>query len=231
MRFFITRSRFSRCRMRKRSSRARNRLSLSSATRARAKISSRSCRSASLKGRPSSARTMTAGAATLTTVMSPAAAAPSSSCRRRSSSRDNGRKIRPATSAILRIPSPGIGGVYRKARGSGSVLDAEAIHARPNLVAAVHLGVAGRQRIEERAVAAAEVADADRAVGVGHHLEVLAGEKLVWYAHVAFPAHDQSGGRNLELLPFEQAVDAHQPDAFPFRLRLLCPLLNLLRQL
>src|SRR5438128_3797128 len=217
MRFFITRSRFSRCRMRKRSSRARRRLSFSSATRARAKISSRSSFSASLKGRPSSARTTTAGVATLTTVISPAAAAPSSSCRRRSSRRDNGRKMRPATSAILRIPLPEFGGVYRKASGSGAVLDAETINAGTNLIAAVHLGVARRQGIEEGAVAAAEVADADRAVGVGHHLEVLAGQKFVGHAHVAFPPHDQSGGRNLELLSLEQTVDAHQHDAFPFR--------------
>ena len=45
------------------------------------------------------------------------------------------------------------------------LLDAEAVDAGPDLVAAVHLGVLRRQRVEERAVAAAEVADADGAVG------------------------------------------------------------------
>src|SRR6266540_1061845 len=72
------------------------------------------------------------------------------------------------------------------------------------------LRVLRRQRVEERSVAAAEVADADRAVGVGEDFEVAAGEELVGHAHVALAADDETGDRDLELLAAERPLDADE---------------------
>src|SRR5258708_2108436 len=60
-------------------------------------------------------------------------------------------------------------------RARSTVFDAETVYARSDFVAALHFRVLGRQRIEVRAVAAAEVADADRAVGIGPYFEVAPG--------------------------------------------------------
>src|SRR4051794_5509253 len=80
------------------------------------------------------------------------------------------------------------------------------------------LRVAGGQRIEKRSVAAAEVADADHALGVGDDLEVAAGEKLVRDADVPLASDDQAGRRQLELLTFQRTVDTDKNDAFRLRL-------------
>src|ERR1043166_6960552 len=69
-------------------------------------------------------------------------------------------------------------------------LDPEPIHARLDDVAGMDLRIAGGHRIEERTVAAAEVADADGAFGIGDDLEVAAGEVLVGDADVALAADD-----------------------------------------
>src|SRR4051794_22489059 len=128
-----------------------------------------------------------------------------------------------ASSANLLIPahSPSIGSAeYLRTRRCRqgpflvspalSVLDAEAVHAGPNLVAALHFGVLGRERVEVRAVAAAEVADANRAVGIGADFEVAAREKLVGTAHMTFAADDETVLRDLELLSVERTADADQ---------------------
>src|ERR1051325_2118006 len=91
-----------------------------------------------------------------------------------------------------------------------TIVDAEAIHAGGDLVALMHFRVLRGQRVEEGAVAAAEVADADRAVAVADHFEVAAGEELVGHAHVAFAADDETVRRDLELLPFQRAFDTYQ---------------------
>src|SRR5512140_3091215 len=80
------------------------------------------------------------------------------------------------------------------ARESLSELDPESVHPGPDLIAALHLGVPGRQRVEERPIPASEIADADRAIGLGDHLEVPAGEELVRHAHMPFPPDHQAGG-------------------------------------
>src|SRR5437879_3369187 len=87
-------------------------------------------------------------------------------------------------------PSSGDYGNHRHA--ALPMFDAEAVHPCSDLVAALHFGVLGRQRIEVRAVAAAEVADADRAVRIGPDFEVAAGEKFVGNADVSFAADDET---------------------------------------
>src|SRR3954469_16043164 len=90
------------------------------------------------------------------------------------------------------------------------MLDAEAVHAGPNLVAALHFGVLSRERVEIRAVAAAKIADANRAVGIGADFEVAARQKLVGNAHMTFAADDETVLRDLELLSVERTADADQ---------------------
>src|SRR5205814_10552579 len=95
--------------------------------------------------------------------------------------------------------SPKIAAEYIEIKSSAS-FDTEAIIACPNLIAAVHLRVLRRQRIEKRSIPAAEVADADDAVGVGDHFEMFARQEFVRHAHVTFASDDQTARRDLELL-------------------------------
>src|SRR5687768_660027 len=99
------------------------------------------------------------------------------------------------------------------------MVDAKPIDAGANLVACLDFGVFRRQGVEEGAVAAAEVADADRAVLVANHFEVLAGQKLVRYAHVTFTADHEAARWDLELLADERPLQTDQNRAAPrFRL-------------
>src|SRR5947207_5373983 len=93
------------------------------------------------------------------------------------------------------------------------MLDLEAVHARPDLVAGLDFGVRCGQRVEECAVTRAEVADADGALGVGGDFEMLAREELVRDADVTFASDHQSGRRHLELLAGKRSFDADQYDA------------------
>src|SRR5438045_959389 len=86
---------------------------------------------------------------------------------------------------------------------SSSRLDPKPVHSGPDLIAGGHFGVLGWEGIEERAVPAAEVADADGAFGIGDDFEVLARQELVGDAHVALAADDEAGRRDLELLPLQ----------------------------
>src|SRR5436190_14018982 len=90
------------------------------------------------------------------------------------------------------------------------MLDAEAVVARANLIAGMHLRIARRQRVEERSVSAAEIADADDSFGVGDDFEVLARQELIRNAHVSFAADDQTARRNLELLSIQRTIDADE---------------------
>src|SRR5688500_1735892 len=74
----------------------------------------------------------------------------------------------------------------------------------------MHLRVAGVQGGQERAVAAAEIADADGAVLLADDLEMAAGEKLVRNPYVALAPDDQSVLRDLEFLPHQRPLDADQ---------------------
>src|SRR5438128_12209172 len=94
------------------------------------------------------------------------------------------------------------------------------VNAGTDLIATVYFRVSVRQRVEERAVAAAEVADTDGAVGVGHHFEVPARQKLIGNPHVSLAADHQACGRNLELLTLQESLDADQHS--PRRLRGRC---------
>src|ERR1700742_2641865 len=97
---------------------------------------------------------------------------------------------------------------------STSFFDAKAVQAGADLVARMDARVLRRQGVEKRAVAAAEVADVDHAVRVGHHFEMFAGEVLVGHADVAFAAHGETEGRDFVLLAGERAFEADQPLPF-----------------
>src|SRR5205807_2394165 len=58
-------------------------------------------------------------------------------------------------------------------------LDPEAVHPCADLIPGGYFRVRGGERVEERAVAAAEVAHADGALGIGDDFEVAAGEVFV----------------------------------------------------
>src|SRR5689334_1322625 len=142
------------------------------------------CRSLAPRG--AGARTATPGAPR--TVTASSATASSTSASGLSIRADNGRRMRTAESAIRLItPLP-----LKIWRGLYAMFDPEAVHAGADLVAAAHLGVLGRQRVEERPVARPEVADTDRAVGIGKHFEVAAGQELVGHAHVTLAADDEA---------------------------------------
>src|SRR5689334_1861944 len=144
------------------------------------------CRSLAPRG--AVARTASPGAPS--TVTASSATASSTSTSGLSMRADNGRRMRTAESAIRLIthsPLP-----LKIWRGLYAMFDAEAVHAGADLVAAAHLGVLGRQRVEERPVARPEVADTDRAVGIGKHFEVAAGQELVGHAHVTLAADDEA---------------------------------------
>src|SRR5213592_149937 len=100
-----------------------------------------------------------------------------------------------------------------------SLLDPKPVDAGTNLIAAVHLRVARRKGVEVCAVAAAEVADADVAVGVGGDFEVLARQELVRYADVSFASDHQPGRRDFELLAVERPAHADQDVALGLRAR------------
>src|SRR4051794_39817099 len=193
IRLRISRSMFSDCMVRKRCSRSRYFASDSCAPRTRSSTAATICRSPPLSGAP--ARTPRPGAAT--TVTASSATASSTSDSGFSITEDRGRRMRSASSAIRIVIRHSLG----LERGLYAMLDAEAVHAGADLVAAVDLRILRRQRVEEGAVPAAEVADADRAVGVGEDFEVAAGEELVGHAHMALAADDEAGDRDLELLP------------------------------
>src|ERR1051326_3575898 len=212
MRLRIKRSMFSCCIVRKRCSRSRYFASDSAAPRTTSSTAATICRSLPLSGAP--ARTPSPGAAT--TVIASSATASSTSESGLSITVDRGRRMRSASSAIRVVIRHSLG----LERGLYAMLDAEAVHARADLVAAVHLRIFRRQRIQECAVPAAEVADADRAVGVGEDFEVAAREELVGHAHVALAADHEAGDRNLELLPAQRALDADEHGAAVVALRL-----------
>src|ERR1700741_830649 len=93
------------------------------------------------------------------------------------------------------------------------LFDLETVHSGADLIAGVNLGVACGERVEERAVAAAEVADADETVFVARDFEVTAREKLVGHAHVAFASNHESALWDLELLSGQRTFDADQHHA------------------
>src|SRR4051794_20937543 len=97
------------------------------------------------------------------------------------------------------------------------MFDLEAVHSRLDLVARLHLRVLRGQRVEKRAVAAAEVADADYAFRVGDDFEMTARKKFVGHAHMTFAADDESRRRHFELLAVERTFDADENDAASFR--------------
>ena len=72
------------------------------------------------------------------------------------------------------------------------MFDSEAVHACSDFVAALHFRVLGRQRIEVCAVAAAEVADANGAVGIGADFEAAARKNLVRDPDMSFAVGDQT---------------------------------------
>src|SRR4051794_22035334 len=90
------------------------------------------------------------------------------------------------------------------------MLDSESIDPGANLIAALDLRIVRRQRVQKRAVAAAEVADMDRAVSAGADLEVPPRKKFVRHADVAFAANHEPRRWNLELLPVQRTIDADQ---------------------
>src|ERR1051325_3505981 len=121
---------------------------------------------------------------------------------------DKGCRMRSASSAIRLIHTP-----FDLSVGLYAVFDPEAIHARADLISPMHLRVPRGQGVQKRAVARPEVADADRAVGVGEDFEVAAGEELVGHAHVAFAADNQPRDRDLELLACQRPLDADEDRA------------------
>src|SRR5690349_14373532 len=139
----------------------------------RSNTSRKNSRSASVNGRLSAARTTRFEPLTTTADVLSSAATPLSSLSRVWSSEDNGLSTRPAASAILRIQSFRNSAEYTEIK-SGALFDTEAIIACPNLVAAAHSRILRRKRVQKRSVAAAEVANADHAFGVGGHFEMFA---------------------------------------------------------
>ena len=88
-----------------------------------------------------------------------------------------------------------------------TVLDAKAVHAGADLVAAVDLRVLRRQGVEVRPIPASQITHADGAVGIGTDFEMAAGEKLVGHAHVSFATHHETARRDFELLPVQRTAD------------------------
>src|SRR5688500_12180379 len=90
------------------------------------------------------------------------------------------------------------------------MIDAEPIYARTNLIACLHLRVLRRECVEKSAVAAAEVADANRALLVADHFEMFARQELIGDADMTLASDHEAAGRNLELLPGQGALQADQ---------------------
>src|SRR4051812_41938037 len=101
-------------------------------------------------------------------------------------------------------------GSAAKCAGASALLDFETVDASTDLVARMHLRVSRGQRVEEGAVAAAEIADADGAVFLANDFEVTAREEFIGDAHVSLAADHETSWRHFELLPGERPFETDQ---------------------